>query len=88
MLKVYKYPVIPNNEINIEMPKGAQILSVDTQFGKPQIWAAVDPQAPNVTRRFRMTGTGHSIDEKANLYHIGTFQMDGGALIFHLFEIL
>ncbi|MCP4552476.1 MAG: hypothetical protein GY834_10655 [Bacteroidetes bacterium] len=88
MLVIYKYPVIPNDEICIEMPEDAQILTVDTQFGKPQIWALVNPQNPLEKRHFRMAGTGHSIDEKQNLHHLGTFQMDEGTLIFHLFEIL
>jgi len=53
----------------------------------PQLWAYVDPTEPRVTRKFRIIGTGHPIATDPGDY-IGTFQMGGGALVFHVFESL
>ena len=88
MLAVYKYPIILDNKIEINMPEGAKILTCQSQFGKPQLWALVNPDFPTEKRTFRMAGTGHPIsDSEESLQYIGTFQMENGALIFHLFEI-
>lgn len=87
MKRIFKYPVAINDYIEIEMPKGAQILDAQAQAEVPCIWALVDPSQPKETRRFRFAGTGHPIKE-TNLIHIGSFQMAGGALIFHMFEII
>lgn len=59
------------------------------QYGKPQIWALVDPQSPVVMRAFRLAGTGHPIEERPGekMQYINSFQIDGGALVFHLFEV-
>lgn len=81
---VYKY-VLPPSGGPIELPQGARILSVQTQNGQPQIWALVDPHAPRVSRTLIVKGTGHDGVDPDWLYH-GTFQMLGGALVFHLFE--
>ncbi|GAJ02446.1 unnamed protein product, partial [marine sediment metagenome] len=41
------------------------------------------------TRYFRLSGTGHPLGEDylRIIDYIGTFQMENGALMFHLFEI-
>jgi hypothetical protein len=87
MKTVYKYPVPPDDTFEMMLPQGAQILTVDLQFGEMQLWALIDPDAPLNRRRFRLAGTGHPIKER-NLLYINTFQAHGGALILHLFEIL
>ena len=40
-------------------------------------------------RHFRLSGTGHPLGEDylRIINYIGTFQMENGALVFHLFEI-
>ena len=89
MLTVYKYQLQPNDYIDIHLPTKAQILTVQTQFDKPCLWALVNPDNENVLRRFRLAGTGHSIKEnESELFYHGTFQLMQGALIFHLFEII
>ena len=85
MKKVYKYVLPMYDDVAIELPQGAKILKVDTQESVPCIWALVDPDAPLEMRKFRVVGTGHPIEEKG-LEFIGTFQMYGGELVFHLFE--
>ena len=71
------------------MPKGAQILTVQAQHDIPCIWALVEPKAglaEEETRKFRMFGTGHEIHDHSELFYIGTFQLNDGAFIGHLFE--
>jgi hypothetical protein len=45
----------------------------------------VDPKGPLRPRRFRVAGTGHELEPYVDRY-IGTFQMLGGTLVFHVFE--
>lgn len=49
------------------------------------LWVLVDPNAPEEPRSFSVYGTGHFMPDNPGTF-IGTFQMLGGDLIFHLFE--
>lgn len=79
---VYKYPLIIDDEQIVSLPVGAQILTVQMQ-GRPCLWALVDPDLPHEDRRILMRGTGH--DAQGVGRYIATFQMRGGALVFHVF---
>lgn len=81
---VWKFPVSLEDQFPLEMPEGAQPLSVQMQHGQPCLWALVNPDAPRRSRFFRLVGTGHPVEE--GLGFVGTFQLNGGALVFHLFE--
>lgn len=82
---VYKYRLPPLNDwISMLLPVGAEPLCIQTQGDLSCMWAKVDPGAPNTTYRFRIAGTGHDLDEDVGQY-IGSFQMHGGALVFHVF---
>jgi hypothetical protein len=70
----------------IRMPKGAEILAVQTQHNEPQLWAKVDPHAELEDRYFEVVGTGHPIIEPKAQY-VGTFQLSSGDLVFHVFEV-
>jgi hypothetical protein len=83
--QVWKFEVEPD-EFELAMPRGARVLSVGMQRERVQMWALVDPSAPVEQRRFRMAGTGHPIKDPEELRFVGTFQVHGGALVFHLFE--
>ena len=86
--RVFKYILdfSRSDIVNIDLPKDAEILTIDMQFGSLQLWALVDPLKPLQKRIFRMAGTGHPI-ENENLDYINTFQEMGGSLIWHIFEI-
>ena len=87
-MKVFKYKMEIQEYMYLSLPKGAQILSVQEQFQRVCIWALVDPDAILEMRCFRLAGTGHEIAEpQERLRFIGTFQMHGGVLVFHLFEL-
>ena len=73
-------------ETTIDMPHGAKVLSVQMQHGKPQLWALVDPGAKKYPRTFHVHGTGHDLPDEPGQY-VGTFQMNGGGLVFRVFEV-
>lgn len=83
---IWKFELPVEDEPSVRMPLGAEVLTVQTQAGKPCLWALVDPAAPKHDRRFRIVGTGHPFDDADAHRYIGTFQMHGGALVFHVFE--
>ncbi len=85
MRKIFKYPLKVEDVQMIEMPKGAAILTVQAQQEIPCIWAEVDPDAPPVKRCFTTYGTGHRVEEIKARSYVGTYQLKGGALVFHVF---
>jgi hypothetical protein len=83
MKKIWKWSLTP--ETLIDMPEGAQILTVQDQNGQPALWALVDPDARREARTFKTYGTGHPVPDNPGKY-IGTFQHMNGMLVFHVFE--
>lgn len=84
---IWKFPFTVSDEVRVDMPARAQVLSVQLQNGQPTMWALVDPEARLVTHRFRVFGTGHPVPFGIiTAQFVGTFQMHGGALVFHLFS--
>jgi hypothetical protein len=85
--QIWKF-AINANRFAVEMPKNAEILTVQVQNETPCIWALVNPESPKELRHFEFYGTGHDIhcDMGIERKYINTFQLDGGALVFHLFE--
>lgn len=85
MKTIYRYPFQIEDTITLRMKNGAEILCVDSKGGvEPSIWAAVDTAANDELVTFELRGTGHSFNGQEGRY-LGTFQMAGGALVFHLF---
>ena len=87
MNTIYKYKITVDDYQTISMPIGTKVLSVQVQHGIPQIRALCNQNNLYEERKFRLSGTGHTIHEN-NLNFIGTFQLNNGGLVFHLFEIL
>lgn len=86
MEKIFKYPVEITDKQTVLMPKGAKILAVQVQHGNPCIWAMINPEAPTEEVSIRVHGTGHDFYDSSNLEYIGTFQICGGNLAFHVFK--
>lgn len=84
MNKIFKYPIEATDSQGIEMPAGAKILCVQTQGEQPCIWAQVDPHERMVRRQIWVYGTGHHMLRTQDKY-VGTFQLSGGSLVFHVF---
>jgi hypothetical protein len=86
MKTIWKYDVPITDHFSLELPAGAELLTVQVQFGVPCIWAIVDPEKPLVETQFHLFGTGHAINqETGKLTYVGSFQMLGGMLVWHLF---
>lgn len=84
---IWKFALPPLTDVFVlEMPADAKTLTVQMQNGEPCIWAIVNPSSPCTPREFRVVGTGHTMPANVHAY-VGTFQMLGGALVFHLFEM-
>lgn len=87
METIWKFPLLITGMQEVEMPKGAKIISTGTQAEVVCLWAIVDPEAEKEKREIAIVGTGHQMPDRA-LSFIGTTQMHGGALIWHVFEVV
>ena len=86
MQTIWKYPLKLAGEQVVTTPIGARALCVQMQGDSLCLWVLCDPTAGvNVDRTIRIIGTGHPIEIDPGSY-IGTIQIDGGALIFHVFD--
>lgn len=83
---IWKYTLKPGCVFDI--PKDAKILKVDEQFGEICMWALVNPDAPKVKRNFVVIGTGHDMPKCRVSNYLGTAKIDGGLLVFHVFEVV
>ena len=87
---ILKYPVEIGVPFNHRMPASTKLLDVQLQGDQgPMLWALVDGMVEDVEpRSFLVVGTGpehHPIDDRYE--YVGTFQMLGGRLVWHLFEV-
>jgi hypothetical protein len=87
MKSVWKFPLAMTGIQDVEIPGTARLLSVQPQGDGVCLWALCDTTADKVKRRICIVGTGHEAPEIGSLYYISTFQLHGGALVFHAFEI-
>ena len=83
--QVWKYQLNPG-VTRLQMPMDAKVLHVEVQHGQPQLWALVQPTNEIRDRDFFVVGTGHPFQEYLQPSHVGTFMLEGGALVFHVFE--
>lgn len=87
MTTIWKYSLKVTDQQELQIPKGGELLCVQTQADGPCLWVKVDDAQPKVNRYFAIYGTGNPIRDITQRY-IGTFQMHKGALVFHLYELL
>jgi len=95
MKRVYKYKLAFVDLSTLELPKGAEILTINEQNRSVQgnidpyfmVWALVDPAVVKTEKRqFRIAGTGHTIFE-SNLHFINTVFLDDVNQVYHIFEV-
>jgi hypothetical protein len=80
---IYKYPLAIVGRQSVEMPRGAEILCVQEQFGMAKVWASVDPASPPELREFHMVGTGHPFPSDDQPPYLATVQI--GVYVWHFF---
>lgn len=86
MNEIWKFELKQSYQ-EVEMPVGANLLSVDQQKEIICLWAEVDPDAKREFRSFEIFGTGHSIKPGQRKF-LGTVLTRGGELVWHVFERL
>ncbi len=90
MNTIWKYQLKVTGEQVIKTPVGAKFLTVQTQYGVPCIWYEVNSEEERKEDHyFRIYGTGHPQNKIFGMeVYKGTFQIEGGQLVFHLFEVI
>ena len=83
MKTIWKFEIEP--ECIIEIPAGAQILSVGVQSNEAFMWAMVDPSAQMSRRKINIYGTGHGLPDDPGTF-IGTFMIYNGNFVGHVFD--
>ena len=97
MKTIWKYPLVEEPEQTIEMPEGANILSVQCLANLPMLWAMVDTDKKKTKRLIEVYPTGVEIEDKPAILrkYIGTYQRryldpkhqdKGITLVWHVFE--
>lgn len=84
MSVIWKQILEPTNIQDIEVPDGAELLTARDQHEQLCVWFKCEPHKPMTTRKIAICGTGH--DVPAGTRYIGTCYLDGGILVFHVFE--
>lgn len=83
---IWKFPLETADSPVISAPRGARFFCVQIQHGQACVWAIVDPTEPQVDHKLVIHGTGHPVDVDNLGAYIGTYQLSGGALVFHVFH--
>lgn len=74
---------------DLHIPENAEFLFVREQHRVPTMWFLVDSEARQEERRFIIAGTGEKIDDRIFPWHryLGSFFLDGGNFVGHVFEV-
>lgn len=83
---IWKFQLETTDTQVIQMPIGSEILCVQTQKEKPCIWVLVNPEKQQELRNIDIFGTGHEISDSIERSYLGTYQLNSGPLVFHVFE--
>ncbi len=83
--KILRYDLQLGDEVALQLPRGAEVLTAQVQGGRPVLWALVDPDEPRVLRRFQLHKTGEPAPGfLGGERHLATLQVGEDA--YHLFE--
>lgn len=84
---VHKYILDPDDVTTVQMPTGARILDVQVQGQNVCVWALACPANRPMPVRLRIVGTGplHAFPDHEDWTYVSTVQLEGGALVFHIF---
>lgn len=91
MKAVWKFSLSLLDEQTVFVPcrSTTRFLDCQLQNGALALWALVDPRAPGSTEpvTIKLLGTGHEHPDKRleGFNHLSTVQMNGGALVWHVF---
>lgn len=86
-MKIWKFGLPPHPRAIVEMPAGAEVLSVAEQKGIVYVWALVDQTAKRVPRLISCYLTGDDVPEDPGRF-LGTVHVigtDGHPFVTHYF---
>jgi len=84
MKTIYKY-TLDSQDCTLQLPKGAEILTVQLKNGSPSLWALVNPNTSELEERhICIVGTGWEVED--TMKYITTY-MDG-YFVWHTFELI
>jgi hypothetical protein len=86
MITIHKYPLLMTDVQEVLSHDGAEPLAVQMQKGVPTLWARVDTGRPPTSMRVDIVGTGQDAEGVGD--YVGTFHLEGGNLVFHVFTRL
>jgi hypothetical protein len=86
MKKIFKYELAITDSQTVTMPTGAEILTIQNQGPRIQLWALVAEGQPPVARKIECHGTGNPIQNANGLTYIASVQTHQGQFIWHFFE--
>jgi hypothetical protein len=82
-MRISEYPLRADDRQTVQLPKGAELLTVQVQRGTPCLWALVDEAAETEGRVILIYDTDRPISYLGK--HLGTFQLGDGDFVFHAF---
>jgi len=88
MKAIWKQQFSITDDVQVDIPKGSKIISVQYQGEYPTIWFECDVDVPIVARCLRVYGTGHQHTEICGTY-LGTLQVPTkiGQLVWHVYDM-
>lgn len=83
---IHKETIRPGTQQFI-WPVGSEILCIQTQKNIPVLWVLKPTEYDTCeVRHVVIYATGEEFEPKKNQKYIGTFLMNDGSLVFHVFE--
>lgn len=83
-MAIWKFLLPINDEIRVEVPEFASMLSVGCQGDDLILWAMVVPSNPPTSYLLYIRGTGQPLTGREGRF-LGTVQMPNG-LVWHIFD--
>lgn len=85
-MKIFKYPLSITSRQIVALPYGSKVLYVAEQYGSAVLYALVTDVREDQDHDIRCVGTGQQINFPTDS-PLGVVKLEGGALMFHFFEI-
>jgi hypothetical protein len=83
---IWKAELDVTDRQNIRVPMGAKFLTAQMQGDQLCVWYECNPKNPLQERTIAIYGTGNMLPTDPGKY-IATFQMLGGTLVFHVYDL-
>jgi len=83
--RIYKYHLEIEDKQTILLPVGAEILSLHVQHGRLCLWSIIDTDNEIVPRKIIICGTGYPADDVSDMQFLGSFQLNEGYFVGHVF---